>query len=227
MTSFPSLCFQFSHLFNRDQDDTFAGGRCPKGCYPECTYQHSRGLHPHHDTSFSPSLGISKALPCITFLALWAVKDQHPTTIVHPFLGWSRTHPSPESPPGCPHLAPSNFHKILFLLLWRQDMTDIVILEEEAEKMNSGPQCPGFKSQLRQLPSQAWWLSLKSYSHTCWPPREGQPDLPSHTVCPGPPFAPARTLGCREVLRTLTHGPCTKSPDPGACGGRRGNRSCQ
>ena len=138
----------------------------------------------------------------------------------------SNPHPSPESPPGCPHLAPNNFHKILFLLLWRQDKTDIVILEEEAEKMNSGPQCPGFKSQLRQLPSQAWWLSLRATA-THAAPREGQPDLPSHTVCPGPSFAPARTLGCREVLRTLTHGPCTKSPDPGACGGRRDNRSCQ
>ena len=70
-------------------------------------YQHTRGLHPHHDISFSPSLGISKALPCITFLALWAVKDQHPTTIVHPLLGWSRTHPTPIHPQRNPLGAPT------------------------------------------------------------------------------------------------------------------------
>ena len=49
-----------------------------------------------------------------------------------------------------------------------------------------------------QIPAQTVTLAglvalTQSYSHTCWPPREGKPDLLRHTVCPGPSCAPART----------------------------------
>lgn len=85
--------------------------------------------------------------------------------------------------------------------------------------MNSGAQCPGFKSQLRQLPSQVWWLSLRATATHAGPPERGGQtcrDIPS---VPGHPVHLPEPRGCREVVRTLTRGPSTptQSPDPGPC----------
>lgn len=136
----------------------------------------------------------SQRSPGITFLALWAVKDQHPhnnsSSILRLVQDSSNPPSIPRVTPGCPqHLA--IFIRFSSSLLWRQDKTDIVILEEE--KMNSGAQCPGFKSQLRQLPLQAWWLSLRATATHAGPPERGGQTRSRHTVCPGPSCAPART----------------------------------
>lgn len=69
-----------------------------------------------------------------------------------------------------------------------------------AESMNSGAQCPGFKSHLRQLPLQAQWFSPRAMALRADPthrgaPFLGQPDMPGHTLCPRPSCAPAGTQG--------------------------------
>lgn len=148
-----------------------------KGCYPECTClsaQQGPPSPPRH--IFLTLTGHLKGttlhhLPCT--VGSEGPAPHNSSSILRLVQDSSNPHPSPESPPGCPHLATSNFHKIFFLLLWRQDQTDIVILEEEAEKMNSGAQCPGFKSQLTQLPSQAWWLSLRATATHAGSPEKG------------------------------------------------------
>lgn len=80
--------------------------------------------------------------------------------------------------------------------------------------MNSGAQCPGFKSQLRQLPSQAWWFSLRATATHAGPPERGGQTCWDIASVPGHPVHLPEPRGCREVVRTLTRGPSTPYPVP-------------
>ena len=171
---------------------------CLKGCYSECTclsaHQGPPSPSRHIFLTFTGHLKGSTLhhLPC-TVGSEGPAPHNNSSSTLRLVQDSSNPHPSPEEPPGCPHLAPSNFHKIFFLspLETRQDRhcnSGGGSWEDELWSSMSWVQIPA------QTVTLAGLVALtQSYSHTCWPPREGKPDLLRHTVCPGPSCAPART----------------------------------